>query len=216
LKRGFSRSAVNLARVRPVRPGHTDTYAALRAGSEANPFLIDALSHLPTNGTRALDVGAGPLNDTRFLLRAGLSVDAVDHDPLVARLAKEVRDRRFNFVQADIRDFKIARGAYALIVAIHTLPFLRCDAVFRLVPRLVDGLENDGVLCCTMFGPEDGWAACRPHMTFLSRPEVEALFRPLEPLSFVETRFDGVTANNRAKRWHVMRCIFRRYAMASE
>jgi tellurite methyltransferase len=192
-----------------------DTYAALRAGSKANPFLISALSHLPMGARRALDIGAGPLNDTRFLLGAGLSVDAVDRDPLVARLAGQIGDPRLDFVQADIRDFEIARGAYALIVAIHALPFLERDDVFRLVPRLVDGLAKDGILCCTMFGPEDGWAVCRPHMTFLSRPEVEALFRPLEPLSIVEARYDGVTANNRAKRWHVMRCIFRRRATAS-
>jgi trans-aconitate methyltransferase len=192
-----------------------DTYAALRAGSDANPFLIDALSHLPMGCSRALDIGAGPLNDTRLLLGVGLSVDAVDHDPLVARLAGEIDDRRLDFIQADIRDFNIARGAYALIVAIHALPFLERDDVFRLVPRLVDGLAHDGILCCTMFGPEDGWAACRPRMTFLSRSSVEALFRPLEPLSIAETRYDGVTANSRAKHWHVMRCIFRRRATVS-
>jgi SAM-dependent methyltransferase len=160
-------------------------------------------------GSRALDVGAGPLNDTRFLLGAGLSVDAVDRDPLVARLAGAINDRRLNFVQADIRNFNIARGAYALIVAIHALPFLERDDVFRLVPRLVDGLEKDGVLCCTMFGRNDGWAACRPRMTFLSRPEVETLFRPLEPLSILEARYDGTTASDQPKHWHVMRCIFR-------
>jgi tellurite methyltransferase len=193
-----------------------DTYAALRAGSEANPFVIDALSHLPMDGgRRALDIGAGPLNDTRFLLGASFSVDAVDRDPLAARLAGEIDDRRLDFVQADICDFDIAPGTYALIVAIHALPFLERDDLFRLVPRLVDGLAKDGVLCCTMFGREDGWAACRPRMTFLSRPEVEALFRPLEPLSIAEMRYDGVTANSRAKHWHVMRCIFRRRATVS-
>jgi SAM-dependent methyltransferase len=198
----------------PVRSGHAVTYATLRAGSEANPLLIEAMSHRPKSGNRALDVGAGPLNDTRFLLGAGQWVDAVDRDPLVAKLAGEIGNDRFNFVQADICDFDIARGAYALIVAIHVLPFLDRNDLFRLVPRLVDGLANDGVLCCTMFGPEDSWAACRPRMTFLSRSEVKTLFRPLESLSVLEARYDGTTASDQPKHWHVMRCIFRRCTTA--
>lgn len=198
------------ARAAPVRAGHAGTYAGLRAGCNANSLLIDALSRLPMGGGRALDIGAGPLNDTRLLLGAGLSVDAVDCDPLAARLAGEIDDGRLNFVQADIRDFEMARNAYALIVAIHALPFLGRDDLVRLVPRLVEGLGKDGVLCCTMFGPEDGWAACRPRMTFLPQSGVETLFSPLEPLSVLGARYEGATADNQAKRWHVMRCIFRR------
>jgi hypothetical protein len=97
-----------------------------------------------------------------------------------------------------------------LIVAIHVLPFLPRADLRRIISTVVDGLSKGGILCCTFLGLEDGWAHQRPRMTFLSRSEVTSLFARLQPMLFSERKYDGTNAKDEPKRWHVLRCIFRK------
>ncbi|NUS04092.1 MAG: class I SAM-dependent methyltransferase [Nonomuraea sp.] len=189
------------------------TYASLRAGRGPNAFVAEALGVLTSSGSgvrgRALDIGAGPLNDTLFLLELGFSVDAVDTDPCTVALAAARRHPRLTIVHADVRDMDIEAGAYSFMVAIHVLPFLPRADVVRLAVAMSDGLAAGGVLCCTFFGPEDAWAG-RPGRTFLRAPEAGALFHRLEPVVLREERYDGVDARDEPKFWHVVRCVFRK------
>lgn len=187
-----------------------ESYASLRAGRKPNTLLIQALELLHGRTGRALDIGAGPLNDSLFLLRAGLSVDAVDNDVQTLALASEVSDPRLNVVRCDIRDFRIAPGEYSLVVAIHVLPFLPRADLEQTVDAMVAGLCGGGIVCVTFLGPDDSWAQRRRRMTFVSRDEVEVLFAGLEPLVFSERRYAGVNAKDEPKRWHVLRCIFQK------
>ena len=191
-----------------------ESYAALRAGREPNALLVQAVSLLAVSHGRALDVGAGPLNDSLFLLRAGLSVDAVDTDSHTHSLASELSAPRLSVVHADIRDVRIPAGAYALIVAIHVLPFLPRTDLRRTLSAMIDGLCDGGVLCCTFLGPHDSWARTRPRMTFVSHAEVSSLLSRLQPLVFSEHRYHGANAKGEPKHWHVLRCISRRGAGA--
>jgi SAM-dependent methyltransferase len=186
------------------------SYASLRVGRLPNQLLVDALDLLDVREGRALDIGAGPLNDTRFLLQAGLAVDAVDTDPLILSAASTLKDRRLNAIVDDICNVRIARDAYSLIVAIHVLPFLRRADLPLIMSSIINGLRNNGVLCCTFFGVNDGWAQRRPHITFLSRSEIDSLFPQLRPIEFSELEYDGADANDSPKRWHIFRCILRK------
>jgi SAM-dependent methyltransferase len=165
---------------------------------------------LPVRNGRALDIGAGPLNDSLFLLRAGLSVDAVDSDPHTLSLASELSNPRLNVVRADIRDVRIVPDAFSLVVAIHVLPFLPRADLLRTLPAIIEGLSEGGILCCTFLGPDDSWAQLRPHMTFLSRSEVSGLLSQLQPVVFSEQKYQGANAKDEPKRWHVFRGIFRK------
>jgi len=194
---------------RPARG--EESYASLRAGRQANGLLVEAVGLLQGRAGRALDLGAGPLSDSLLLLRAGFTVDAVDNDPHTQALAAELEDAsRLEVILADIRDLRPAAGAYALIVAIHVLPFLPRGDLLRTVPAIVDGLAEDGLLCCTLLGPEDGWAGRRPRMTLLPRSEVGGLFGDLAPVVFSERTYDGTDARGEPKRWHDFRCILRK------
>jgi SAM-dependent methyltransferase len=188
-----------------------DTYASLRTGGTPNSLLVDAVGRLePGRGGLALDVGAGPLNDARFMLRAGLCVHAIDHDPQTTALAAERDEPGLSVVQADIRDAPVAAGVYALVVAIHVLPFLPRRDVPAVVSSLIGGLARGGVLCATFLGPDDAWAGRRPRMSFVSREEVTALLGGLDEIELTERRYDGKNASGEPKRWHVLRCISRK------
>jgi trans-aconitate methyltransferase len=59
----------------------------LRRGRQPNTLVVRALEFVDQPSGHALDLGAGPLNDTRLLLQSGFAVDAVDRDPLMLSLA---------------------------------------------------------------------------------------------------------------------------------
>jgi SAM-dependent methyltransferase len=187
-----------------------ETYASLRAGRDPNLLLLQALDILKVRNGRALDIGAGPLNDSRFLLRAGFWVDAVDRDPHTRALAAELHDPRFNFVHADVRDVAIEVNAYSLVVALHVLPFLPRTDLPQVVSSIIGGLSQGGILCCTFLGPDDSWAQKRPHMAFYSRSDLDSMFSRLKPIVFSDCAYDGTNAKDEPKRWHVLRCIFRK------
>jgi trans-aconitate methyltransferase len=189
---------------------NAESYASLRARREPNALLVQAVGLLPVRNGRALDIGAGPLNDSLFLLRAGLSVEAVDSDPHTLSLASELNDPRLTVVPADIREVRITPNAFSLVVAIHVLPFLPRADLLRTLPAIIDGLSEGGILCCTFLGPDDSWAQRRPHMTFLSRSEVSGLLSGLQPIVFAERKYQGVNAKGEPKRWHVFRGILRK------
>lgn len=186
------------------------TYASLRAGRGPNSLVVKGLGVLGDVRGRALDIGAGPLNDTFFLLAAGFSVDAVDTDPCTASLAATQRHPRLKVIHADVRDLEIAAGAYSFMVAIHVLPFLPRADVARLAETMTRGLAPGGVLCCTFFGPEDVWAGRRHRRTSLHGAAASALFPWLEPVVLREERYNGTDARDEPKHWHVVRCIFRK------
>lgn len=185
------------------------SYAALRAHREPNALLVRAVHEIGTARGRALDIGAGPLNDSAYLVRAGFSVQAVDPDPQTRALAAGLGTSDLEVVQADIRDFPIAAGSYSLIVAIHVLPFVPRSDLVRAAASIVAGLAPGGVLCATFLGLDDTWAGRRPLVNFLSRRQVEDLLSPLEPVELSEVRYDGINARGGPKRWHVHRCIHR-------
>ena len=201
--------------LKPYIPAQ-ESYASLRARHEPNPLLVQALDLLEARNGHALDVGAGPLNDTRCLLRAGLSVDAVDTDAYTVSLAAKVGDPRLRVRHADIRDVPIASEAYSLIVAIHVLPFLLRGDLDEVLPSIIGGLCDGGILCCTFLGTDDSWAGRRPHMTFLSRRQLDTLLSGLDRIVFSEDRYDGRNARGEPKRWHVHRCICRKAASVTQ
>jgi SAM-dependent methyltransferase len=188
----------------------TKSYASLRAGRPPNLRLIRALKILNHRRGRALDIGAGPLNNTRFLLQAGFKVDAVDKDPVTLSFASNLNDRRLNAVLNDIRNFWIEPEAYSLIVAIHVLPFLPRADLSRTLNSIINGLAKNGILYCTFFGVDDSWARQKRYMSFLSRGEIEVFFNGLQPVELSEHAFDGADADKNLKHWHVFRCMFQK------
>jgi SAM-dependent methyltransferase len=186
------------------------SYAALRGLRPPNALLIRALGYLHDTSGRALDVGAGALNETNLLLRTGLRVDAVDRDPVMLSFASRLNNPRLNVVCDDIRNFSIEPELYSLIAVINILPFLPRADLSRVLDSLIGGLSRDGILCCTLFSVDDSWAGEKPHMIFCDRSEAERLFWRLRTIEFSERVYDGFDAESRPKHWHIFRWILQK------
>ncbi len=180
------------------------SYASLTESKVPNRLLVETLSLLPEFSGKALDVGAGALSDSLFLAKAGFEVDAIDPDDVSARIAAEILHPRLHFFHTRIENFEVLHNTYHIINASRVLPFLSRDLFDTIVPRLVEGLTDDGILCATIFGDRDGWAE-KDSMTCISRSEAEALLPHIVTLR--EREFDGPTVSGTQKHWHVFEMI---------
>ena len=120
---------------RAIRAGDARDLCTPSRGLDPN-LLAEASTYLKSRNGHALDIGL-TLNDTRFLLRAGLSVDAVDKDRTLARSPHCAI--RFNFVHADIRH-PIANSILTRCRNL-VLPFLPRDLPW-IISSMVNGLCN--------------------------------------------------------------------------
>jgi 2-polyprenyl-3-methyl-5-hydroxy-6-metoxy-1,4-benzoquinol methylase len=185
------------------------TYASTTTQRNPNQLVLDALK-LVRRGTRALDVGAGSLCDSRLLLSAGLQVDAVDVDPFFVACARRIDHPRLYAVCEDIRDLQLEANIYCLIVAIHVLPFIPRSQLAAVCAKLVASLDAGGALCATFFGIRDEWAQPQSPMSFVTPDDVTRLF-PKMALAFLEDyQYAGRDVHGNVKQWHVIRVIFRK------
>ena len=143
------------------------------------------------NGGQALDLGCGEGEIATKLVENGYQVDAVDIKP------QEIAG--VNFIQGDIRDFKIKENFYDLIVARNVLPFLASRTeVENMVAKMYASLKQGGIMYFTLFGTRDPLVQTRPDMTFIDD------FAPPSELIFKSESFGlgKVKTSGKYKIWH--------------
>ncbi len=197
--------------------------------AEPWPLLMRAAALAPS-AKRALDLGAGAGRDTRYLLRHGFQVTAVDADPravaLLAAVPEAESPGRLHVVRSSFDAFDFA--TYDLINAQFALPFVPRDRFAGMFARLKAALSPGGIFAGHFFGVHDAWntsgtaltfetpdgAVTYPTaghaMTFHTRPEAEALLSDLETIEFTEEDADGHVADGSPKHWHVFHVLARR------
>lgn len=196
--------------VDPARSPPRTSYARHCRQRATNALVVEAVSTLDRSDGTAIDIGAGSLNSTRYLLSAGFTVHAIDTDPYTAELADELDDPRLTMHCADVLDVPVPERRFDLIVAIHVLHLLSRRDIDTIVPRLVGALADGGVLCATFVGVRDTWAATPWRATALRRDDVVGLISDLSVIRLDELEYDGVNVLGQSKHWHTLRCLLRK------
>src|SRR3989344_7873068 len=137
-----------------------DEYITKTSDREPNSLLQRALL-LVVNKERALDLGAGALNDAKFLKEFFKEVDVVDQNPKILEIK---RDLNVNRHVSTFENFLFAKK-YDLITAQWSLPFNAPQTFVRVVERIKGALNRHGVFVAQFFGPEDEWSLNKS-MTF--------------------------------------------------
>jgi SAM-dependent methyltransferase len=182
------------------RPPRETLLSALDRGADAAP-----------GARRAVDLGCGTGRDTVELLRRGWAVLAIDAEPEAIAGLRERPD-----LPPDARlETRVARfeetdwPASDLVNASFALPLCPPATFAGLWQRLVASLKPGGRFAGQLYGDRDSWAG-QPGMTFLTRPQAEALLAPLEVELFREEESDGVTPAGDAKHWHIFHIVARK------
>ncbi len=88
-------------------------------------LLMRALEYVRkgNNTLTALDLGAGALVDSKFLLDQGFIVTAVDNSVASENLAKKINNPHFTFIKTSFDQFVFESEKYDLVTAQWALPF---------------------------------------------------------------------------------------------
>jgi SAM-dependent methyltransferase len=184
-------------------------YVELTRDSPPRDQTVRAAALVQRKG-RAIDIGAGALNETRFLLEAGFAeVVAIDLEPLDERAAAGLPLDRFTYVRTAFESFDFPPGAFDLVNAQYSLPFIRPTQFNRVFGAIRRSLAPAGIFAGQLFGDRDEWAG-DPHTTFRSRIAAMSLFDSLEVIEFDEEEVDDETADRVLKHWHVFHVIARK------
>lgn len=151
----------NCLQEKPLRLRHTECYMNVSQINWRN--YINASPSEPHRTTkiaakllmqqaivaRCLDIGCGNGRDARFLASCGFTVTAIDSSPAAIMGHHE----SIRWVQEDVLSHSLA--AYELINASLVLPFLPKVSFLELWPKLLESLENGGVIAGHFFGRQD-------------------------------------------------------------
>ncbi len=187
-----------------VEKDWSEYYKATKA-KPPRPLLVRSLEYV-THKDKAIDVGGGALNDSRYLLEQGFEVTVIDKSPLLEGQAKGLSNEKLHAKVTSFEDFCFPKNEYDLACAMFALPFTdpqHFDAVFRNVK---DSLKKGGIFCGQLFGTNDEWSK-NPKMSFHTKEQVENLLEDLEVILIEEVEKDGPTATGPLKHWHVFHII---------
>ncbi len=185
-------------------------YIDKKKGAPPRELLLEAVSRVPGRGT-AIDLGAGPMNDCRYLLNQGFErVVAVDYDETAEECSKEFADdARFSFAKSRFDEFQFPLEV-DLVNAAYALPFNPSWTFAVVLQAIHASLKKGGVFCGQFFGINDSWNVPRTAKTFLTRAEAEKCLAEYEILKFLEEEQDGTSSLGEPKHWHVFHFIMRK------
>lgn len=185
-------------------------YIAAGRFDPPRPLLIKAAG-LAEPKHDALDAGAGALNATKYLLSTGFKhVTALDSSPASRRVAEELPADQVAFILARFEDFAYPVGAYDLVNAEFSLPFISAHAFPSVFTKLLGSVKPGGLFTGQLFGPNDSWNVPESGMNFHRRSDVECLLHGWTILEFTEESHPGKTKLGEDKHWHIFHLIARR------
>jgi SAM-dependent methyltransferase len=182
------------------------------AGKLQSPLLQKALGFV-LDRDAALDLGAGALRDTKFLLENGFKkIVAVDADASFLDKVTALHDPRVEGHVSTFDAFTYEVSAYDLVNAQWALPFSPPHTFTETFLKIKTSLKLGGIFVGQFFGLNDEWNVeeNKKRMIFLSGEQVHDLLDDVEVITLSESEKDGLTASGKAKHWHVYYVIARK------
>jgi tellurite methyltransferase len=119
--------------------------------------LVKNFASLATAG-RALDLGMGEGRDAIYLASRGFNVIGVDQSEVGVDKCLSRAERlgvNLESVVSDVRDFKIAKGRYSLILSVNLFQYITKSEAQSLSRALMDGLKRGGLVIASVFTYDD-------------------------------------------------------------
>lgn len=187
-----------------------ETYAKVHANRKPREQLVRAVS-LCTTKDSALDLGAGTLVESTYLLEAGFAhVTAVDSSPQSKEFATYINAENFSLINESFNNFTFETNIYDLINAQYALPFHGQKDFDIFINQIIQSLKPEGVFVGQLFGDRDEWNKPDTKLAFQTKEEAQKLLSPLELIEFIEEEKEGTTAAGATKHWHVFHFIARK------
>jgi tellurite methyltransferase len=168
---------------------------------EPSNSLQKAVTLLNANQNVALDFGCGAGSETRFLIKNGFSVTAVDGNNKAEQYVKNLPHAdQVVFIHSNFETFQFDK--YNLINSARSLSFIDKAKFDDVIKRLKLSLTPQGLFVGELYGVNDQWNKPNETMTFVDRSMVDSILGDLEVMNLEENEFDGQLANGKPKHWH--------------
>lgn len=186
-----------------------DSFYEMTAGKPPRPLLLKGLKYV-SRKDKALDIGAGGLNETKYLLDQGFQVTALDGEPSSAAAAKRMNNEKLHFYKANFEDFTFPTQEFDLAVALYTLQFTPRQHFDRVVKAVLDSIKPEGIFVGNLFGEDDEWNNGENQVNFVNETTAKAFFRDFNVLEWKEEKGPQYTDTGEMKYWHIYHIIAQR------
>lgn len=184
-------------------------YFLKTATKPPNPLLVEALTHVRKRGT-ALDLGAGALRDSKYLLSEGFeNVIAIDPDPASKEYADSIDAKNFTFKCESFDQFDFAASTYDLINAQRSIPFVSAAESSAVMDNIRLSLASGGILCAVLFGIRNSLHGTQ---TLLTREQVDEMLYGMEVIKLDEVETDKPSVMGVPTHFHEFYIIARKKA----
>ncbi len=157
---------------------------------------------------KAIELGCGAGSDTRYLIKKGWNVLAIDREDVEARISKRLNTeelKNFRFQKQKFENIKLEKSN--LIVANYSLPFCQKDKFKELWNKIKTSISNKGYFIGNFFGVKDEWNAGNFQIIFFTKEQVLELFTDFEIICFKEIEKDMLTGLGKMKHCHIFNVI---------
>lgn len=187
-----------------------DTYYKIHAVRKPREQTVRAAA-LCLEKDEALDLGAGTLAETFFLLKDGFKkVTAIDSAEQIINFAEGLDKERLTVKVCTYGDFDFPENKYDLVNAQYALPFNGPEGFEELIAKIKHSLKSGGIFVGQLFGINDDWNREGTRLAFQTKDEALDLMKDLELVEFQEEEKEGNTASGDTKYWHVFHFIARK------
>lgn len=187
-----------------------NNYYEITQDNPPSPLLIKALGYTEARES-ALDLGAGALKDSKFLLAQGFKkVTAVDRESIPENILSAIKDDRFEFIRKSFTEYNFPEAAFDLVSSQYALPFLALPDLTVVFNRIKHSLRKRAIFTGQLFGLHDEWNVANRTMSFLARDDILKLLMGMDILLLKETEMNGRTANGQPKHWHLFDIVARK------
>ena len=183
-------------------------YDATRAGDHFR-LLDDAVAHHEGESYVALDVGAGALRNTCYLVARSYQVDALDNSPLLVDEVERLNTAAVHPYCQAFDDFTYITERYGIAVASNALTFNPPQTFWRVIQDIKASLAPGGVLCANFSGMNDQWAG-DSQKSFVTRDELLTAFDGLQIILCDEWERETVMALGGKRHTHAIDLIAQR------
>lgn len=173
-------------------------------------LLVKAVSFVESK-SEALDLGAGALNDSVYLVEQGFArVTAIDADDAAKERASRIEHPAFVFLQKTFEEYVFCKNTFDIINGQFAFSFISPDYFTRVFDDIKGSVKTNGVITGQLFGDRDEWNIEGSGKNFVTREEFDELFRNFDILHFEEEESDKETALGTPKHWHTFHFIVRK------
>ncbi len=170
--------------------------------------LLERFISLNIQKNDAIDLGCGAGNDTVFLIKNGYTVLAIDREESVKDIIlHKLEQKEYDKIKFEINDFEnIQLPNTDLVNASYSLPFCRPQYFNEFWNNICNAINKEGFFVGNFLGVEDEWKD-RQNMTFITKHELDIMFKKFEVIYFNEIKEIRKTASGRNKFWNIYEII---------